>query len=101
MRLRTIAARGITASLIGQILIEESVLGWEELELEVVRDAENNKITYASLRMWTQWEFTRVTVSARLHAYDFNRTPGETAGILPPNSRSHWSNWRHQYSVRP
>jgi len=43
--LRTIAARGIAASLIGQILIEESVLGWEELELEVVRDAENNKIT--------------------------------------------------------
>ncbi|OPZ87750.1 MAG: Carbamoyl-phosphate synthase large chain [bacterium ADurb.Bin429] len=43
--LRTIAARGIAASLVGQILIEESVLGWEELELEVVRDAENNKIT--------------------------------------------------------
>ncbi len=43
--LRTIAARGITASLIGQILIEESVMGWEELELEAVRDAENNKIT--------------------------------------------------------
>jgi carbamoyl-phosphate synthase large subunit len=42
--LRIIAARGIAASLIGQILIEESVLGWEELELEVVRDAQNNKI---------------------------------------------------------
>ncbi|MBN1133913.1 MAG: carbamoyl-phosphate synthase large subunit [Methanosarcinaceae archaeon] len=43
--LRTIAARGIAASLIGQILVEESVLGWEELELEVVRDSEGNKIT--------------------------------------------------------
>ena len=43
--LRTIAARGISASLIGQVLIEESVLGWEELELEVVRDDESNKIT--------------------------------------------------------
>ncbi|HEY9206739.1 MAG TPA: carbamoyl-phosphate synthase large subunit [Candidatus Methanoperedens sp.] len=43
--LRTVAARGIAASLIGQVLIEESVLGWEELELEAVRDAENNKIT--------------------------------------------------------
>jgi carbamoyl-phosphate synthase large subunit len=43
--LRTIAARGITASLVGQILVEESVLGWEELELEVVRDAKNNLIT--------------------------------------------------------
>jgi carbamoyl-phosphate synthase large subunit len=43
--LRTIASRGITASLIGQILVEESVLGWEELELEVVRDAKNQMIT--------------------------------------------------------
>ncbi|MBU3965888.1 MAG: carbamoyl-phosphate synthase large subunit [Euryarchaeota archaeon] len=43
--LRTIAARGIAASLIGQVLIEESVLGWEELELEVVRDTSNKKIT--------------------------------------------------------
>ncbi|MEA1906530.1 MAG: carbamoyl-phosphate synthase large subunit [Euryarchaeota archaeon] len=43
--LRTIAARGIAASLVGQVLIEESVLGWEELELEVVRDAKNQLIT--------------------------------------------------------
>ncbi len=43
--LKTIASRGISASLIGQILIEEAVIGWEELELEVVRDAENNMIT--------------------------------------------------------
>ncbi|MBU2601201.1 MAG: carbamoyl-phosphate synthase large subunit [Actinobacteria bacterium] len=43
--LRTIAARGISASLVGQILVEESVLGWEELELEVVRDAKNQMIT--------------------------------------------------------
>ncbi len=43
--LRLIAGRGIAASLIGQILIEESVLGWEELELEVVRDAKNQMIT--------------------------------------------------------
>ncbi|PIU54863.1 MAG: carbamoyl phosphate synthase large subunit, partial [Chloroflexi bacterium CG07_land_8_20_14_0_80_51_10] len=43
--LRTVASRGMAASLIGQILIEESVLGWEELELEVVRDAKNQMIT--------------------------------------------------------
>lgn len=43
--LKTIASRGIAASLIGQILIEEAVIGWEELELEVVRDADNNMIT--------------------------------------------------------
>ncbi len=43
--LRTIVSRGISASIIGQVLIEESVLGWEELELEVVRDADNKMIT--------------------------------------------------------
>ncbi|MFC1898962.1 carbamoyl-phosphate synthase large subunit [Chloroflexota bacterium] len=43
--LRIIASRGITASLVNQILIEESVLGWEELELEVVRDAKGQLIT--------------------------------------------------------
>ncbi|MFC1593140.1 carbamoyl-phosphate synthase large subunit, partial [Candidatus Omnitrophota bacterium] len=41
----TVTSRGIAASLIGQVLIEESVLGWEELELEVVRDAKNQMIT--------------------------------------------------------
>ncbi|NLA74409.1 MAG: carbamoyl-phosphate synthase large subunit, partial [Deltaproteobacteria bacterium] len=43
--LRAVASRGISASLVGQILIEESVLGWEELELEVVRDSKNQMIT--------------------------------------------------------
>jgi len=43
--LRVVASRGIQASLIGQILVEESVLGWEELELEVVRDEKNQMIT--------------------------------------------------------
>ena len=43
--LRTVASRGLSASLIGQILVEESVLGWEELELEVVRDKKNQMIT--------------------------------------------------------
>ena len=43
--LRMVANRGIAASLVGQILVEESVLGWEELELEVVRDSKNQMIT--------------------------------------------------------
>jgi carbamoyl-phosphate synthase large subunit len=43
--LRVVASRGISASLVGQILVEESVLGWEELELEVVRDSKNQMIT--------------------------------------------------------
>jgi carbamoyl-phosphate synthase large subunit len=43
--LRVVASRGLSASIVNQVLIEESVLGWEELELEVVRDATNQMIT--------------------------------------------------------
>ncbi len=43
--LKTVCARGLQASLVGQVLVEESVLGWEELELEVVRDAKGQMIT--------------------------------------------------------
>lgn len=43
--LRTVCERGLKASLVGQVLVEESILGWEELELEVVRDAKGKMIT--------------------------------------------------------
>lgn len=43
--LKTVCARGLQASLVGQVLVEESILGWEELELEVVRDADGKLIT--------------------------------------------------------
>ena len=43
--LRTVASRGLSVSIVNQVLIEESVVGWEELELEVVRDSKNQMIT--------------------------------------------------------
>ncbi|MDP8216713.1 MAG: carbamoyl-phosphate synthase large subunit [Candidatus Kaelpia imicola] len=43
--LRTIVTRGLAASIVNQVLVEEAVIGWEELELEVVRDAKDQKIT--------------------------------------------------------
>ena len=43
--LKVVCARGLQASLVGQVLVEESVMCWEELELEVVRDSKNNMIT--------------------------------------------------------
>ena len=43
--LKVVCERGLQASLVGQVLAEECISGWEELELEVVRDAENNIIT--------------------------------------------------------
>jgi len=43
--LRVIVTRGLSVSLVHQVLVEEAVIGWEELELEVVRDHKNQKIT--------------------------------------------------------
>lgn len=43
--LKTVCARGLQASIVHQVLVEECVSGWEELELEVVRDRDNNMIT--------------------------------------------------------
>ena len=43
--LQTVVARGLQASPVHEVLVEESILGWEELELEVVRDAKGNMIT--------------------------------------------------------
>jgi carbamoyl-phosphate synthase large subunit len=47
--LAIVAGRGIAASMVGQVLVEESILGWEELELEVVRDQKNRKITVCDI----------------------------------------------------
>ena len=43
--LKTVCERGLAASMVGQVLVEESILGWEELELEVVRDSTGKMIT--------------------------------------------------------
>ncbi len=43
--LKVVMERGLQASLVHQVLVEESILGWEELELEVVRDRKNQMIT--------------------------------------------------------
>ncbi len=47
--LRTLAARGIEASPIGQVLLDESVLGWGEFELEVMRDRADNVVIVCSI----------------------------------------------------
>jgi carbamoyl-phosphate synthase large subunit len=47
--LPTMVGRGLTASPIGQVLIEESVLGWGEFELEVMRDRADNVVIVCSI----------------------------------------------------
>lgn len=43
--LREVALRGLSVSLVGQVLVEKALLGWNELEIEVIRDSKNNMIT--------------------------------------------------------
>ena len=45
----TVAARGLAASPISQILIDQSVLGWGEFELEVMRDRNDNVVIVCSI----------------------------------------------------
>ena len=47
--LRQIAAIGLKASRIGQVMLEEGVLGWKEIEFEVMRDGADNCITVCSM----------------------------------------------------
>jgi carbamoyl-phosphate synthase large subunit len=46
---RTIVARGLEASPIGQVLLDQSVLGWGEFELEVMRDCADNVVIVCSI----------------------------------------------------
>ncbi|HEY2590939.1 MAG TPA: carbamoyl-phosphate synthase large subunit, partial [Steroidobacteraceae bacterium] len=45
----TIVARGLDASPTGEVLLEESVIGWKEFEMEVVRDRKDNCIIVCSI----------------------------------------------------
>jgi carbamoyl-phosphate synthase large subunit len=47
--LGTVVGRGLAASPIGQVLLEESVLGWGEFELEVMRDRADNVVIVCSI----------------------------------------------------
>jgi len=47
--LKQIVARGLSYSRIGQVLIEESVIGWKEYELEVMRDKADNVVIICSI----------------------------------------------------
>ena len=65
--LREIADGGIRMSRVGQILVERCIAGWKEIEFEIVRDADGNKLTVCSMEEtdWA-WEKTPRIFSLRL-----------------------------------
>jgi carbamoyl-phosphate synthase large subunit len=84
------------------VLVEESVLGWEELELEVVRDAKNQMITVC---------FIENVDAMGVHTGDsFCTAPMLTIdpalqksapGLGLRHRRGHRGDRRHQHPVRP
>ena len=99
---RTVAGRGLAASLVGQILVEESVLGWEELELEVVRDAKNQMITVCFIENVDAMGVH--TGDSLLHRADADHRPGAAgaaAEVLLRHRRGHRGHRRHEHPVRP
>ena len=57
------AQYGLNCSRINEILIEESVIGWKEYELEIMRDKADNVVIICSTKILIQWEFIPETVS--------------------------------------
>jgi carbamoyl-phosphate synthase large subunit len=62
----SLADLGLRASPVGSILVEESVLGWKEYELEVVRDPADNVIIVCSIENLDRWACTPATASPSL-----------------------------------
>ena len=56
------ANNGLRASPVHQVLIEQSVIGWKEYELEVMRDRNDNFVVVCSIEN-TQWVYTPATAS--------------------------------------
>ena len=59
----TICRRGLEASPTSELLIEESLLGWKEFEMEVVRDKADNCIIVCSIENLIRWACTPATPS--------------------------------------
>ena len=97
-----LSSRGLSASLVSQVLIEESVLGWEELELEVVRDAKNQMITVC---------FIENVDAMGVHTGDsfctapmltiIPEAPGTASEVFLRHRGSHRGHRRHQHPVCP
>ena len=100
--LRVVASRGLAASLVGQILVEESVLGWEELELEVVRDAKNQMITVCFIEnvdaMGVHTGDSYCTAPMLTIAPELQAAAAE---VLLRHRRGDRGHRRHQHPVRP
>ncbi len=99
---RVVASRGLSASLIHQVLVEESVLGWEELELEVVRDCEepdDHGLLHRECRC--DGRAHRRFLLHRADADDQRGAPAAAAAILLRDCRGDRGDRRDQCPVRP
>ncbi len=100
--LATVVARGLSASMIHQVLVEESVLGWEELELEVVRDSKNQMITVCFIEnVDAMGIHTGDSYLRGAHAHHKRRAPAQAPEVFLRHRGKDTRHRRHQRPVRP
>jgi carbamoyl-phosphate synthase large subunit len=98
--LRTVAARGIQASRVNQILVEESVLGWEELEVEVVRDVDGKMISVCFIEnVDPMGVHTGDSLLHRADAHHLLRAAGAARALRARHRRGDRGHRRHQRPV--
>jgi len=58
--------RGLELSPLGSVLVEQSIIGWKEFELEVMRDGADNVVIVCSIENLDPWASTPATRSPSL-----------------------------------
>ena len=94
-------SRGLATSLINQVLVEECVLGWEELELEVVRDAKGQKITVCFIENVDPMGVHTGDTLRGSHADRSAGRAGQASGLLLPHSGRHRRDGRQRTCSLP
>ena len=104
--LKTVCARGLQASLVGQVLVEESILGWEELELELPYSEEELEVCREGLRAragMLEREHARMQAEdlPRLERRPAQETYEQAVNALLENDVLAGQEMRHQASLSP
>ena len=104
--LKTVCARGLQASMVGQVLVEESILGWEELELELPYSEEELEVCREGLRAragMLEREHARMQAEdlPRLERRPAQETYEQAVNALLENDVLAGQEMRHQASLSP
>ena len=92
--LRRVAAHGLATSPVSEILIEQSIAGWKEYELEVMRDHADNVVVICSIENFDAMgvhtgDSITVAPAQTLTDVEYQRLRDEVFGVHPAHRRRH------------